>query len=318
MVKVSVIIPVYNAEKTIEDCLRNLVNQTLDGVELILVNDCSTDRTWDYLLAFEHYFPDKIKLINLEENLGPGGARNVGLSYAEGEYVGFADSDDLVEPEMFEELYNRALETGADIVECAFYDDVIAGPIVCTSDENTGILDDKKKNAIVAIGGYLVNRIYRRELWDGVYMREHAILEDLEPFIQVVLRANSFEKVAKCLYRYRAVEDSLSRPADPEKYHRSIIETMDAVGSKVLTQDGYEGVKEAVDYRLFSLAEYDLTNIENRSNGLSAKRRTEMKADLAVRLKKMMALPMNENATLMRISKESARREIGKLLDMNV
>ena len=318
MVKVSVIVPVYNAETTIEDCLRNLVNQTLKEIELILVNDCSTDRSLDYLLAFEQYFPDKIKIINLEENLGPGGARNVGLSYATGEYVGFVDSDDLLVVEMFEKLYSKAEETGADIVECAFLDDETEKVIMCTADEYTGQLDDRKKNGIVAIGGYLVTRIFKRILWDGVKMREHSILEDLEPLILVVLKAHSLEKVPECLYRYRATEGSLSKPQDPEKYHKAITDAMDAIETVVIGHDGYEGIKEAVDYRLFMLAIHGLTNIDNMSNGLSSTRRRQMKSDLSARLKKMMSMQLTENKTLMKMTDSESRLIIGELLSLNI
>ena len=316
MVKVSVIVPVFNSEKTIEDCLRNLVNQTLEEIELILVNDCSTDRSLEYLLAFEHYFPDKIKVINLNENLGPGGARNVGLSYATGEYVGFVDSDDLLVVEMFEKLYKKAEETGADIVECAFLDDEIGKPVICTADEYTGLLDDRKKNGIVAIGGFLVTRIFKRILWNGVIMRSHTILEDLEPFILVVLNAHSLEKVPECLYRYRATEGSLSKPQDPEKYHMAITDAMDAIETVVLKHAGYEGIKEAVDYRLFILAIHDLTNIDNLSNGLSSTRRRQMMSDLSTRLKRMMSMPLIKNNTLMKMTDKESRRSIERLLDI--
>lgn len=318
MVKVSVIVPVYNAEKTIEDCLRNLVNQTLEEIELILVNDCSTDRSLDYLIAFEHYFPDKITVVNLDENLGPGGARNVGLSYATGEYVGFVDSDDLLVVEMFEKLYKKAEETGADIIECAFLDDETGKPVICTADEYTGLLDDRKKNGIVAIGGYLVTRIFKRELWDGVIMRSHSILEDLEPFMLVVLKAHSLEKVPECLYRYRATEGSLSKPQDPEKYHKAITDAMDAIETVVFKHAGYEGIKEAVDYRLFILALHDLTNIDNMSNGLSPTRRRQMMSDLSTRLKRMMAMPLAENKTLMEMTNSESRHNIEKLLNINM
>ena len=115
--KVSVIVPVYNAAKTLAPCLGNLVHQTLPGLELILVNDASTDGSDTILAACEQQFPENIILINLEENLGPGGARNVGLSYASGEYIGFVDSDDLADPTMFETLYAHAKEGNYDMVD---------------------------------------------------------------------------------------------------------------------------------------------------------------------------------------------------------
>ena len=108
MKKVSVIVPVYNAEKTLTDCLGNLVHQTLEDIELILVNDASTDGSLEILLSCERQFPDKVLLINSSENLGAGGARNLALDMAQGEYVGFVDADDMVDSHMYEKLYTAA------------------------------------------------------------------------------------------------------------------------------------------------------------------------------------------------------------------
>ena len=94
MPKVSVIMPVYNSERTLIDSLSSLVNQTLTDIELILVNDYSTDNSLKILADCEAQFSDKVLLINLNENHGAGGARNIGLSYASGDYIGFMDSDD--------------------------------------------------------------------------------------------------------------------------------------------------------------------------------------------------------------------------------
>ena len=91
MPKVSVIMPVYNSERTLIDSLSSLVNQTLTDIELILVNDYSTDNSLKILADCEAQFSDKVLLINLNENHGAGGARNIGLSYASGDYIGFME-----------------------------------------------------------------------------------------------------------------------------------------------------------------------------------------------------------------------------------
>lgn len=115
MYKVSVIIPIYNNEKYIGRCFDSLLAQTLDGVQVLMVNDGSTDGTEAICRAyaeahpnFEYYY---------KENGGSASARNVGLEHAAGEYIGFVDSDDYVEPDMFEKLYTAAMEHGgADMV----------------------------------------------------------------------------------------------------------------------------------------------------------------------------------------------------------
>lgn len=113
--KVSVIVPIYNASVRLRPCLDSLINQTLNDIEIILVLDCPTDGS-DHI-AEEYAAKDpRIKLIRNKENLNIGFSRNEGLRAATGEYVGFSDHDDYCLPQMFETLYNKASETGADIV----------------------------------------------------------------------------------------------------------------------------------------------------------------------------------------------------------
>ena len=95
--KISVIVPVYNAGQTLAACLGNLVHQTATDLELILINDASTDNSLQILLDCERAFPEQVIVVNLEQNSGPGGARNAGLVYATGEYIGFVDSDDIAD-----------------------------------------------------------------------------------------------------------------------------------------------------------------------------------------------------------------------------
>ena len=107
MSKISVIIPCYNAENVLDNCLESLTAQTIgiENLEIILVNDASTDGTYDRLCQWEQKYPDSIMVINCTENGRQGRARNIGLEYAGADYIGYMDIDDIAEPEMFEELY---------------------------------------------------------------------------------------------------------------------------------------------------------------------------------------------------------------------
>lgn len=120
--KISVIIPCYNVELYIDECLNSIVNQTIGihNLEIILVNDASTDSTLDKLLQWEQKFPDNIMVITYDENIRQGGARNVGLQYATSDYVGFIDSDDWVELDMYEKLYIIANSNDCDVVKGKF------------------------------------------------------------------------------------------------------------------------------------------------------------------------------------------------------
>lgn len=121
MKKISVVVPCYNAAEYLDKCIQYLLNQTigLENIEIILVNDASTDngKTWEIIRKYEQIFPDNILAISLEENLRQGGARNVGISYASGEYLIFCDADDWLLEEALEHLYNIAKKYDADVVE---------------------------------------------------------------------------------------------------------------------------------------------------------------------------------------------------------
>lgn len=120
MTRVSVIIPVYNVEKYLEKCLESLKNQSLTDIEFICINDGSTDNSLAILNRYAA--KDKRFTVISQENQGQGIARNKGLELARGEYIGFVDPDDWVEPNMFETLYNKAKEFNLDIAECNYTD----------------------------------------------------------------------------------------------------------------------------------------------------------------------------------------------------
>ena len=109
--KLSIIVPAYNAEETLADCLQSLVGQTVEEKEIIVIDDGSTDRTPEILASF----PVESRRV---ENGGQGRARNIGLSMATGDYIGFVDSDDRAEKDMYEKLLRAAEGEGADIALC--------------------------------------------------------------------------------------------------------------------------------------------------------------------------------------------------------
>ena len=120
MPKVSIIVPFYNVENYIEKCLETLVNQTLKDIEIILVNDGSKDRSIDIVNKFLKQYPEKIVYLE-KENGGLSDARNFGIPHAKGEYIEFLDSDDYVEKDMYENMYELAKKEDSDMVECDFY-----------------------------------------------------------------------------------------------------------------------------------------------------------------------------------------------------
>lgn len=121
--KISIIIAVYNCENYIKPCVCSIFGQTFEDIEYIFVNDATLDNSIYILNETINIFPHRksgIKIINLEKNGGVSNARQIGLTYATGEYIIHCDSDDWVDKDMYERLYNKAKETNADIVGCNF------------------------------------------------------------------------------------------------------------------------------------------------------------------------------------------------------
>lgn len=209
--QLSIIVPVYNmaAEKKLEYCLDSLVAQTLADYEIIAVDDCSTDESWDILKNYEKRFPEKFRALHLEENKHQGGAKNAGLKTAQGEWIGFIDSDDWITPDMYERLIERAKSTGADLVGCDYCltseHSMKVGQVVHNNKAGqTGVLDDEKRRSLILDGGSLVVKIFRRSmiLDNELWFPEHIFYEDNALGNSYLVLANHFEYIEEPLYYY--------------------------------------------------------------------------------------------------------------------
>jgi glycosyltransferase involved in cell wall biosynthesis len=118
--KISIIIPCYNVEAYLKRCLNSIVNQTMgvEALQLILVNDASTDTTLNIMKEYEDKYPDNILIITYENNMGQGYARNVALDYAVASYIGYIDSDDYIELDMYEKMYEKIISYSCEVVIC--------------------------------------------------------------------------------------------------------------------------------------------------------------------------------------------------------
>ena len=115
-IKVSIIIPVYNNSKYLRDCLNSVLKQTLDNIEIIAIDDYSTDDSFDMLQEYQNKYPEKLRIIRNNKNMGVGYTRNLGISMSTGKYIGFVDGDDYINPRMYEDMYNNGEYNNADIV----------------------------------------------------------------------------------------------------------------------------------------------------------------------------------------------------------
>ena len=261
MKKVSVIVPAYNAHNTLPRCLDSLVNQTLQDIEIIVINDASKDDTWQIMLDYESRNPEKMIVIDGGVNRGSGGARNQGFEMASGEYIGLVDSDDYVSSQMYELLYNRAKETDSDIVDTGFYSEALDKAIVYTSDDLTGELDAEKRRKLIATGGYLVTKIFKNELWNNppIRMREHVrCLEDTEILIYMLLKAKSISNVKEVMYNYCDVAQSATKTMDLQTYYDSIYGAMKALYDVCHELKTYDECREIMEYVMMNLYSYGI------------------------------------------------------------
>lgn len=209
--ELSIIVPVYNmaADGKLEYCLNSLLNQTISDFEIIAVDDASTDESPQILLDYAAHYPDVLKVFLCNENKKQGGAKNFGLKHATGKWIGFIDSDDWIQPDMYEKLLKKAKETGADMVACNYHlthehsDEI--GEVVRTHYEaQTGPLDEEKYKLLILDSGSLVIKIYKRRLiYDcGMEFPEHMFYEDNAIANAFVLKATNFAYVDEPLYAY--------------------------------------------------------------------------------------------------------------------
>lgn len=119
-IKVSIIVPVFNSEDSLKTCIDSLVNQTLADMEILFINDGSTDNSLQVLEGYQKQYPDKIKIFS-QKNQGQGAARNLGVSKACGTYIGFVDSDDYIELNAYELMYNEIKKLDCDIAVAQYY-----------------------------------------------------------------------------------------------------------------------------------------------------------------------------------------------------
>ena len=209
--KLSIIVPVYNTASggKLEYCMDSLVAQELEDYEIIAVDDCSTDDSYAILQDYEKRFPSKVRAVHSEVNRHQGGAKNIGLKLAQGEWIGFTDSDDWIAPDMYRRLIERAEATGADLAGCDYCltdrHSMQVGQIVRNSrPEQCGVLDVSKRRSLILDGGSLVVKIFRRSmiLEKGLWFPEDIFYEDNALGNSYVVLAKHFEYIAEPLYYY--------------------------------------------------------------------------------------------------------------------
>lgn len=252
MVKVSIIVPVFNSEEYLEKCVESLLEQTLDEIEIILVDDCSEDRSRKMIADYAEQYPDRIRPVYLEENIRQGGARNRGMAIATGEYIAFVDSDDFIEPEMCEVMYGAA--NGADMVGADYYIDRGNQQQLVKLDYGDRIMSLEDKERFVSSCGLFGSRIYRRAFLEENILTfpERVFYEDAYFNFLTALYAERLVKVDYAFYHYYQSPNSTVRNRNnPRQYERLMIPGM--ILRSCEERGIYQRYKELSDQKYISM-----------------------------------------------------------------
>lgn len=251
--KISIIVPVYNVEKYLARCIDSLIHQTLSDIEIILVNDASPDNSLSIMKKYQKQDPNRIIIIDSKINRKQGGARNLGLKKARGEYICFVDSDDWVEKKFCERVYNNAIATGSEII---FYDvlETIDGShgTYCKMNEerNMGIINEEKRKRLILNPGSHCAKLYKRELLldNNIYYPENIFYEDNCQAHLPMLYVKKCSYINDALYNYfQDNKSSTTKSMNISKMQdrcRSAILLVQETQSREL----YEIYKNEIDY----------------------------------------------------------------------
>ena len=227
MIKVSVIVPVYNVEKYLRKCLDSLVHQTLQDIEILVVNDGSPDHSQIIIDEYQHQYPLIIKSF-FKENGGLSEARNFGLDRAKGEFIGFVDSDDSVSVTMFEEMYALAKNHAAEMVVCNLQKVDEFGNITqkLTQIPNMPEKIDLETHFSVFsdLSYFACNKIFKKELFENKRFKKNIHFEDIQLIPQLLLECRTIAQTQCYHYDYLERKDSITKT-----HNRSGLDILKAV-----------------------------------------------------------------------------------------
>lgn len=236
-IKVSVIIPVYNTEDYLKECIESLVNQTLREIEILIVNDGSTDSSLEIMKEFKNKYPNIIKIFD-KVNGGQASARNYALPFAQGEYLGFVDSDDWVDSTMYEEMYEKAEKEDADIVICDMVDH-FPDRTVCYPSSR---FENKFKVTPSAC-----NKLFKRSLVKEDVFPVGLWYEDFEFTTMQLMKTDCISVIHKGLYHCHCREVSTMYNNNSEK-NQDILVVLEHLVEYVEKNGWYEKYKNVLEY----------------------------------------------------------------------
>lgn len=215
---VSIIIPIYNVEKYLEQCIKSLINQTYRNLEIILINDGSTDKSTKICEKYKNQ-DNRIVFIN-KKNGGAASAKNEGLKIAKGDYITFVDSDDFIEPDMIEYMVNTIKKYNSDIIQCSFTNlyknterfkqDKIVEQKISSKDFLELFL--KKWDSSL-----FWNKLFKREVIENVFFKEGRCIDDEFFTYKCVINSKSIVTSNKIVYNYRMRKSGVMKSESSQK-----------------------------------------------------------------------------------------------------
>ncbi|WP_261510165.1 glycosyltransferase family 2 protein [Chryseobacterium paludis] len=212
--KVSIIVPVYNVENYLAKCLTSLVSQTLQNIEVIIVNDGSKDHSEEIIQEYVKKFPEKLKAYQ-KENGGLSDARNFGLNKATGEYIGFVDSDDYVKKTMFEEMLYLAERHNAEMVICNIQkvdeNGNITQKLTQIPNMPEKIILEDHFSVFSDLSYFACNKLFKKELFAQKRFKKGIHFEDIQLIPQLLLECRILAQTQNFHYQYLERTDSISK-----------------------------------------------------------------------------------------------------------
>ena len=206
---ISVIVPVYKVEPYLRQCVDSILNQTYRDLEVLLIDDGSPDKCGEVCDEYEK--KDRRVRVFHTENRGLSAARNLGLKEARGEYIGFVDSDDWIEPDMYKTMLARLEETGAEICACGFWEEY-GNTIIKTSLPD--VCYENEEGVIALLEGrirqFAWNKLYLKELFKRLLFPEFHVFEDVATIYRTFFDAEKTVSISNLLYHYRRHKDCIS------------------------------------------------------------------------------------------------------------
>ena len=256
--KVSIIIPVYNVQEYLEECLDSVISQTYSDIEIICIDDCSTDNS-RYILDNYIKKDKRIKIIKHEKNKGLGGARNSGLDAALGEYIIFADSDDKIDATMVEKLLNCINDTGADLVFSDIYllnnDNSLEAykPIHDMQYIKGSIFSPQKDfKPFINIWPSAWNKLWKKSIIMDIRFPENTYYEDHLFYYNYLFKCKNVAYLSEPLYCYRHKrEGSIMQEVSPKIFEIfNIIENLEKLFKSHFNNEEYEEYITKITIRL--------------------------------------------------------------------